>query len=59
MSRFAEPMSRLIDELKKLPGIAAERAAPRIFHPQIERRGCGSLAAAVRDVRPTAAVLSV
>jgi recombinational DNA repair protein RecR len=26
MSKFAEPMTRLIDELKKLPGIGRERS---------------------------------
>jgi recombinational DNA repair protein RecR len=26
MSKFAEPMSRLIDELKKLPGVGSKSA---------------------------------
>ncbi|MGH9516199.1 MAG: recombination protein RecR, partial [Terriglobales bacterium] len=26
MSRFAEPMARLIDELKKLPGVGSKSA---------------------------------
>src|ERR1700744_3706034 len=32
MSRFAEPMSRLIDELRKLPGIGAKSAQRLAFH---------------------------
>ncbi len=32
MSRFAEPMTRLIDELKKLPGIGTKSAQRLAFH---------------------------
>src|ERR1700683_4887531 len=32
MARFAEPMSRLIDELKKLPGIGTKSAQRLAFH---------------------------
>lgn len=32
MSRFAEPMTRLIDELRKLPGIGAKSAQRLAFH---------------------------
>src|SRR5881296_3483645 len=32
MSRFAEPMTRLIDELKKLPGIGSKTAQRLAFH---------------------------
>ena len=32
MARFAEPMSRLIDELRKLPGIGAKSAQRLAFH---------------------------
>ena len=32
MSRFAEPMSRLIDELKKLPGIGSKSAQRLAFY---------------------------
>ena len=32
MARFAEPMSRLIDELKKLPGIGTKTAQRLAFH---------------------------
>ena len=32
MARFAEPMTRLIDELKKLPGIGTKSAQRLAFH---------------------------
>src|SRR5258708_19464958 len=32
MARFAEPMSRLIDELRKLPGIGTKSAQRLAFH---------------------------
>ena len=32
MSRFAEPMARLIEELRKLPGIGAKSAQRLAFH---------------------------
>ncbi|MBV9670892.1 MAG: recombination protein RecR [Acidobacteriales bacterium] len=32
MSKFAEPMSRLIDELKKLPGVGTKTAQRLAFH---------------------------
>lgn len=32
MSRFAEPMARLIDELKKLPGVGSKSAQRLAFH---------------------------
>ncbi|MGH9523549.1 MAG: recombination protein RecR, partial [Terriglobales bacterium] len=32
MSKFAEPMARLIDELKKLPGIGSKSAQRLAFH---------------------------
>jgi recombination protein RecR len=52
MSRFAEPMSRLIDELKKLPGIGSKSAQRLAFH--ILRSSdvdAEALATAVRDVK--------
>ena len=62
MSKFAEPMARLIDELKKLPGIGSKtRAAPRLPHSALERRRrrslgrgcsrCKSKSASVLDVQ--------
>ena len=32
MNRYAEPMSRLIDELKKLPGVGTKSAQRFAFH---------------------------
>src|SRR5215471_6461783 len=32
MSKFAEPMTRLIDELKKLPGVGSKSAQRLAFH---------------------------
>src|SRR5258707_4687868 len=52
MSKFAEPMTRLIDELKKLPGVGAKSAQRLALH--ILRASDGdaeALAAAVRDVK--------
>src|SRR2546425_4484766 len=52
MSRFAEPMARLIEELKKLPGIGGKSAQRLAFH--ILRAGdadAEALAVAIRDVK--------
>lgn len=52
MSRFAEPMSRLIDELKKLPGIGSKSAQRLAFHIlRSTDDDAEALAAAVRDVK--------
>jgi len=32
MSRYAEPMARLIEELKKLPGVGSKTAQRYAFH---------------------------
>lgn len=52
MSKFAEPMSRLIDELKKLPGIGNKSAQRLAFHIlRSSEDDAEALASAVRDVR--------
>src|SRR5438874_6495356 len=52
MSRFAEPMSRLIDELKKLPGIGSKSAQRLAFHIlRSSEQDADALASAVRDVK--------
>ena len=52
MSRFAEPMTRLIDELKKLPGIGSKSAQRLAFHIlRSSDEDAGALAAAVNDVK--------
>ena len=60
MSKFAEPMSRLIDELKKLPGVgtkSAQRLAFFILRASDE--DAEALAAAVRDVKASLRLCSV
>ncbi len=60
MSRFAEPMSRLIDELKKLPGVGAKSAQRLAFHIlRSSDEDAESLAAAVRDVKAKLRLCSV
>src|SRR5437667_7585976 len=52
MSRFPEPMSRLIDELKKLPGIGSKTAQRLAFYIlRSNDEDAEALAAAVRDVK--------
>jgi len=60
MSKFAEPMSRLIDELKKLPGIGAKSAQRLAFHIlRSSDDDAAALAAAVRDVKAQLRLCSV
>ena len=60
MSRFAEPMSRLIDELKKLPGIGAKSAQRLAFHIlRSTDEDAEALATAVRDVKANLRLCSV
>jgi len=52
MSKFAEPMARLIDELKKLPGIGSKTAQRLAFHIlRSDDEDAEALATAVRDVK--------
>ena len=60
MPRFAEPMSRLIDELKKLPGVGAKSAQRLAFHIlRSSDEDAEALAAAVRDVKASLRLCSV
>jgi recombination protein RecR len=60
MSRFAEPMSRLIDELKKLPGIGSKSAQRLAFYIlRSSDEDAEALAAAVRDVKANLRLCSV
>jgi len=60
MSKFAEPMSRLIDELKKLPGIGAKSAQRLAFYIlRSSDEDAEGLAAAVRDVKANLRLCSV
>lgn len=60
MSKFAEPMTRLIDELKKLPGIGAKSAQRLAFHIlRSSDDDAEGLAAAVRDVKASLRLCSL
>src|SRR6202007_2310053 len=60
MSKFAEPMSRLIDELKKLPGVGAKSAQRLAFYIlRASDEDPEALAAAVRDVKDNLRLCSV
>src|SRR5438309_8574391 len=60
MSRFAEPMVRLIDELKKLPGIGSKSAQRLAFYVlRSSDEDAEALAAAVRDVKAKLRLCSV
>jgi recombination protein RecR len=60
MSRFAETMSRLIDELKKLPGVGAKSAQRLAFHIlRSSDEDAEGLAQAVRDVKANLRLCSV
>jgi len=60
MSRFAEPMTRLIDELKKLPGVGSKSAQRLAFHIlRASDDDAEALAAAVRDVKASLRLCSI
>jgi len=60
MSKFAEPMARLIEELKKLPGIGSKTAQRLAFHIlRSSDDDAEALAAAVRDVKASLRLCSV
>ena len=60
MSKFAEPMSRLIDELKKLPGIGSKTAQRLAFHIlRSNDEDADALAEAVRDVKAKLRLCSI
>ena len=60
MSKFAEPMTRLIDELKKLPGIGSKSAQRLAFHIlRSSAEDAEGLANAVRDVKANLRLCSV
>jgi recombination protein RecR len=60
MTKFAEPMTRLIDELKKLPGIGSKTAQRLAFHIlRSSDDDAEALAGAVRDVKANLRLCSV
>lgn len=60
MAKFAEPMTRLIDELKKLPGVGSKSAQRFAFHIlRSSDEDAEALAAAVRDLKASLHLCSV
>jgi len=60
MSKFAEPMARLIEELKKLPGIGSKTAQRLAFHIlRSSDDDAEALAAAVHDVKASLRLCSI
>lgn len=60
MSRFAEPMARLIEELKKLPGVGSKTAQRFAFHIlRSSDEDAGLLAEAVRQVKASLHLCSI
>lgn len=60
MSRFAEPMARLIDELKKLPGVGSKSAQRLAFHIlRSSEDDANALAVAIQDVKASLRLCSV
>ncbi len=60
MSKFAEPMARLIEELKKLPGVGVKSAQRLAFYIlRSESDDAAALASAIRDVKEKLHLCSV
>ena len=60
MSRFAEPMARLIDELKKLPGVGSKSAQRLAFHIlRSSEDDANALALAIQDVKASLRLCSL
>ncbi|HTD56911.1 MAG TPA: recombination mediator RecR [Silvibacterium sp.] len=60
MSRFAEPMARLIEELRKLPGIGSKSAQRLAFHIlRSSEEDAEALASAVREVKARLMLCSI
>ena len=60
MSRFAEPMARLIDELKKLPGVGSKSAQRLAFHIlRSSEEDATALAGAIQEVKASLRLCSI
>jgi len=60
MSRFAEPIARLIDELKKLPGVGSKSAQRLAFHIlRSSEDDASALANAIHDVKASLRLCSI
>jgi recombination protein RecR len=60
VSRYAEPMARLIEELKKLPGVGTKTAQRYAFHIlRASNEDASSLAQAVHDLKSSLRLCSI
>ena len=60
MSKFAEPMARLIEELKKLPGVGSKSAQRYAFHIlRGSDEDAEALAGAIRHIKEALRLCSV
>ncbi|GAC1647601.1 MAG: recombination mediator RecR [Acidobacteriaceae bacterium] len=60
MSKFAEPMARLIDEMKKLPGVGAKTAQRYAFHIlRASEEDATGLAEAIQHLKASLRLCSV
>src|SRR5215472_11230163 len=60
MSKFAEPMARLIDELKKLPGVGGKSAQRMAFHIlRSSAEDADALASAIHNLKEKLHLCSV
>src|SRR5207302_2373585 len=60
MSKFAEPMAQLIDELKKLPGVGSKSAQRMAFYIlRSSEQDAEALAAAIRNLKEKLHLCSV
>jgi recombination protein RecR len=60
VSRYAEPMARLIEELKKLPGVGAKSAQRYAFHIlRASDEDAAALAEAVRSLKASLRLCSI
>jgi len=60
VSKFAEPMARLIDELKKLPGVGSKSAQRMAFHIlRSSEEDAAALAAAIHNLKEKLHLCSV
>jgi recombination protein RecR len=60
MSKFAEPMARLIDELKKLPGVGSKSAQRYAFHIlRGSDEDAEQLACAIREIKAALRLCSI
>jgi recombination protein RecR len=60
LSRFAEPMARLIEELRKLPGIGSKNAQRLAFHIlRASSEDAEALASAIRDLKAKLQLCSI